>query len=112
MSKLEITPNSARSLTRIELEPIDAGPGAPATSLRELGTLGGVELGVWEMAPGVAEDTEADEVFVVLSGSGVVAFLDSGDELHIGRGDLVRLAAGTRTRWTVTSTLRKLYLAP
>lgn len=112
MPELDLTPDSALSLHSVALEEIDAGPGAPATGLRELGRFGGVELGVWEMAPGVAFDTEAQEVFVVLGGRGTIEFLDSGVSLPIAPGDMVRLAAGSRTRWTITETLRKLYLAP
>jgi uncharacterized cupin superfamily protein len=67
--------------------------------------------GVWEMTPGVMSDVESDEVFVVLSGSATVEFDDEGETLHIEAGDVVRLAAGARTVWSVTETLRKVYLA-
>jgi uncharacterized cupin superfamily protein len=112
MSDLELAPNAALSLVSLGLDPVDAGEDAPTTGLRELGTLAGVGVGVWEMAEGVAFDVEADELFVVLSGAGAIDFLDSGERLEIGPGDLVRLAAGSRTRWTVSRTIRKLYLAP
>lgn len=55
-------------------------------------------------------DVEVDEVFVVLCGSASVAFADGGPTLRLGVGDVVRLAAGTKTQWTVTETLRKVYL--
>jgi uncharacterized cupin superfamily protein len=100
------------SLTDLTLEPIDAGEGAPPTRLRELGAFGGLDVGVWEMEAGVATDTEVDELFVVLAGAGTIDLLDEDRSLTIAPGDLVRLAAGTRTRWTVTATVRKLYLAP
>lgn len=112
MSDLALTPNSVLPLSALDLDPIDAGVGAPPTRLRELGGFGGLEVGVWEMESGVATDTEADELFVVLTGSGSIELLDAGESLTIAPGDLVRLAAGTRTRWTITSTLRKLYLTP
>lgn len=121
MSDLVPAPNSALRLTDAPLEEMDAGDGAPPTRWAELGPLFAasddaasvvVSAGIWEMEPGVAVDTEVEEVFVVLSGDGVIAFLDSGEEITIGPGDLVRLAEGARTRWTVTRTLRKLYLAP
>ena len=115
MSDLVPGPDSALSLLQLDLDPLDpldAGEGAPPTGLRELGGFAGLEIGVWEMGEGVAFDTEVDELFVVLAGAGSIAFLDSGEVLTIGPGDLVRLTAGARTRWTVTSTLRKLYLAP
>ncbi|WP_243696086.1 cupin domain-containing protein [Labedella phragmitis] len=112
MPHLDLDPDSVLSLHTVALDAIDAGAGAPPTWLRELGSFGSVEIGVWEMEPGVATDTEADELFVVLAGAGRIDLLDADRSLEIAPGDLVRLAAGTRTRWTVTATLRKLYLAP
>lgn len=84
--------------------------GDPLTGSVELTTLGGLEIGVWEMTPGVATDVEADEVFVVLSGEGTVTFED-GEVIELRPGAVVRLSAGEATVWEVTSTLRKLYLA-
>ena len=55
-------------------------------------------------------DTEADELFVVLSGAGSVRFADDS-VVVLGPGSLVRLAEGERTEWTITETLRKVYLA-
>ncbi|KQQ06345.1 hypothetical protein ASG06_02315 [Rathayibacter sp. Leaf185] len=92
----------------VALEPLDAGEAAPATALQPLGTLGGLEIGVWEMAPGEARDTEAEEVFVVVSGRGRIEIADVVVELE--PGVIVRLAEGARTRWIVTETLRKVYL--
>jgi len=96
-------------------EPIPADEvlaGAPTTAVHELATLGGIEVGIWEMTPGTATDTEADEVFVVLSGRATIAFASSGlPDLEVGPGSVVRLAEGMRTTWTVTETLRKVYIA-
>jgi uncharacterized protein len=86
--------------------------GEPATAAVDIGEFGGWSAGVWEMTPGVMSDVEADEVFVVLSGSATVEFADGTAALHLGPGDVVRLAAGTETVWTVTETLRKVYLTP
>lgn len=86
--------------------------GSPTTAVHELATLGGIEVGIWEMTPGTATDTEADEVFVVLSGRATIAFASSGlPDLEVGPGSVVRLAEGMRTTWTVTETLRKVYVA-
>jgi uncharacterized cupin superfamily protein len=52
-----------------------------------------------------------DEIFVVISGSATVEFADDSPTLNIGPGDVVRLAEGADTVWTVTETLRKVYLA-
>ncbi len=86
--------------------------GTPTTATVEVGAFSGVELGVWEMTPGTAVDVEADEVFVVLSGRARIVFTDrDAAPIEVGPGDLVRLVAGMRTEWTVTETLRKVYLA-
>jgi len=78
--------------------------------LAPLDTLGDAEVGLWGMDPGVDHDTEADEVFVVLAGRGTVGFED-GEVLTLAPGVAVRLRAGERTTWTVTETLRKVYVA-
>ena len=64
--------------------------------------------GVWQITPGVVTDTEADELFVVLSGSATIAF-EGGPTLRVGPGDLAVLREGDRTTWTVHETLRKAY---
>jgi uncharacterized protein len=84
--------------------------GKPRTGAAKLGAFGGVSLGVWEMTPGTMRDVEIDEVFVVLRGAATVAFED-GTVTDLEPGDLVRLHAGQKTVWTVTETLRKVYLA-
>lgn len=92
--------------------PLHATPTDELTALAELGRFAGLEVGVWEMAPGTATDVEADEVFVVIAGRAVVDFPEIGRRLDLGVGDVVRLTAGDRTVWTVHETLRKVYLAP
>lgn len=83
--------------------------GAPTTGLQELGQLGDAHYGIWEITPGVSTDVESDEVFVVLSGRARIDFAD-GSSIEVGPGDLVRLHAGDRTVWTVSETLRKVYI--
>ncbi|MBD7996802.1 cupin domain-containing protein [Arthrobacter sp. Sa2CUA1] len=102
----------------LEHEPVTGSAvasGTPATGLCELGRFGGLELGVWEMTEGGMYDTEAEEVFLVLSGSATVEFLDEDGTVtsvhDLVPHTLMRFAAGTPTRWTVTSPLRKVYLA-
>lgn len=86
--------------------------GAPATASVALSSLGGVEVGVWEMTPGTASDIEADEVFVVLAGRATIRFVSPVlPSLEVGPGSVVRLDAGMQTEWTVTETLRKVYVA-
>lgn len=88
----------------------DVIEGSPTTGVHELPAVGGVEVGVWEISPGTVTDTEVDEVFIVLSGRGTVAFED-GEMIALAPGTVVRLAAGERTTWTISETLRKIYLA-
>lgn len=99
----------------LEHEPLPADEvfiGRPTTAVHELATLGEVEIGVWEMTPGTASDTEVDEVFVVLSGNARIEFVEPPlPAIEVGPGSVVRLAAGQRTAWTVTETLRKIYIA-
>lgn len=100
------------SLTHEQLPADEVLSGTPTTGTQALATLGGVEIGIWEMTPGTATDTEVDEVFVVLSGHATIAFDDPAlPDLTVGPGSVVRLAAGQRTTWTVTETLRKIYIA-
>ena len=84
--------------------------GAPTIGATAFGELGEVEVGIWEMTEGVAHDTEVEELFVVLSGAGSVAFED-GEVIDLHPGSVVRLRAGERTTWTITQTLRKVYIA-
>lgn len=86
--------------------------GAPATGTAPLGSISGAEVGIWEMTPGAATDIEADELFMVLAGRARIEFTDRDlPALEIGPGDIVRLESGMHTRWTVTETLRKIWMA-
>lgn len=97
--------------TPLSHDPVgDVVAGSPTTGTRTFGTLGEVEVGIWEMSPGVVRDTEVDEIFLVLSGVGRVEFGD-GEVLDLSPGDVVRLRAGERTVWTVVETLRKIWVA-
>ncbi|HEX6955085.1 MAG TPA: cupin domain-containing protein [Agromyces sp.] len=89
--------------------------GAPTTGyapLDEPGADGAGELGVWEMTPGAMRDTEVDEVFLVIAGAATVEFVDPAlPPIVLRPGSIVRLDAGMQTVWTVTETLRKLFIA-
>ncbi|WP_082588392.1 cupin domain-containing protein [Terrabacter sp. Root181] len=85
--------------------------GAPTAAVTTLAEVAGAEVGVWEMSPGTVTDVEADEVFVVLSGRAALA-VEGGATLELGPGSVVRLPEGARTVWTVTETLRKIYVTP
>jgi hypothetical protein len=97
-------------LLPLDLQPLPADQvvdGTPATGYVELTET----IGVWEHTPGTSTDVEADEVFVVLSGSAIVSFDDPALEpIELRAGSVARLTAGMRTVWTVTETLRKVYI--
>ncbi len=96
-------------------EPVDDAQtleGAPMVGSAALGSIGGVEVGVWECTAGASTDTEVEEIFMVVSGRARIDFTSPAlPSIEVGPGDLVRLAAGMQTVWTVTETLRKVYIA-
>lgn len=100
---------NAAQLQTDELDPADIVSGAPEASSVELATLGGAEIGIWQLTEGQVTDTEVDEVFVVLSGRGRVE-LEDGSVVQLAPGTAVRLRAGERTTWTIQETLRKIYV--
>lgn len=112
-----LTPGAGVDAATLALahEPLPAAEvvaGAPTTAMQALTTVGDIEVGVWEMTPGTATDVEVDEVFVVLSGRATIAFDDPAlSDLVVTAGSVVRLGEGQRTVWTVTETLRKVYVA-
>lgn len=85
--------------------------GEPTAAVLELDSVGTADVGIWEMTRGAARDVESDEIFVVLSGAGVLRLAD-GTEISLRPGLAVHLAAGEHTEWTVTETLRKVYVTP
>lgn len=112
---------SARSadVTLAAAPTADTVSGNPHQGSVELGAIGGAEVGIWELRDGTVTDTEIDELFIVISGSAVIEFLDEpavGGALgprtiDVGVGDVVRLVAGSRTRWIVVDHIRKVYIA-
>lgn len=91
------------------LDPTAVFDGSPIVASMDLAATRGLEIGIWEITPGVVTDTEVDEIFVVLSGRGSVTFTD-GEVLALAPGAVVRLRTGERTIWAVTETIRKLYV--
>lgn len=104
-------PLSAREvdLRTCPLPELDVVAGTPCAGSRTVRAFDDVEVGIWEMTPGSARDVEADEVFVVLAGSATVHF-DDGRDISLRPGDVMSLFRGERTVWTVTETLRKVYV--
>ncbi|QYM75336.1 cupin domain-containing protein [Leucobacter luti] len=101
----------------------DVVAGSPEQGFVELGSIAGVGAGIWELRGGTVTDTEIDELFVVLSGWATIELLSEPDTapsldrtgdprtVEVGPGDVMRLVAGTRTKWTVPDHIRKIYIA-
>lgn len=98
----------------VPLEPVPTDrvlDGEPYAGAVVLGEFDGREYGVWEMTPGEMSDVEDDELFVVVAGAATVEFLDDEEVVRLVPGSVMTLAAGARTIWTVTQTLRKVWIA-
>src|SRR5262249_24321030 len=81
------------ALDGLPLGPEGVREGGPRAGITTLYDDLGVEIGVWELTAGTVTDTEADEVFVVVAGSGSVTFED-GEQIDLRPGVVVRLHAG------------------
>ncbi|MFD9220161.1 cupin domain-containing protein [Streptomyces sp. NPDC060064] len=97
----------------LEVEPLDPDQivsGEPVVTGRVLWeSEDGKQLrGIWQITPGVVTDTEANELFVVVSGRATIE-VEGGDTLEVGPGDACVLRERDRTTWTVHETLRKAY---
>lgn len=84
--------------------------GSPSTGVVVLGEFAGHEFGVWEMTPGQMTDVENDEFFVVVAGAASVEFVDTGVTVELVPGSVLTLEIGARTIWSVTQTLRKVWM--
>ncbi|GLK15933.1 cupin [Herbiconiux flava] len=119
LGDLALVPGRAVDLLALALPlapvaPSDVEEGEPRAGSRTLTRPGspnstGGELGVWTLEPGVVTDVEIDETFVVVAGRGTVE-IEGGPAEELRPGILMSLTAGMRTRWTITETLRKVYL--
>lgn len=96
-------------LTPVPTEEVESG--APRQGVLELGSIAGCTTGIWELRDGTVVDTEIDEVFIVISGGATIHLLDEGRSVEVNAGDVMRLTAGTRTRWEVPDHIRKVYIA-
>lgn len=96
--------------------PDQNGGDNPTTGSVAFGTIGGADFGVWEMSTGTMYDVEAEEIFVITAGRGTAVIAPFGDaaeqSVELFPGSLMRLSEGMQTTWTVTETLRKVYVTP
>lgn len=103
---------AARPDTDLDESPLDLAQvvsGDPVVRVAEIHDAADLAIGVWPHSVGVSTDVEVDEVFVVLSGRATIE-VEDGPTLEVGPGDIGLYPAGTRTRWTVHETLRKVYV--
>jgi uncharacterized cupin superfamily protein len=97
---------------RIDLESVphrQIVSGEPQAGATDVGTVGGASVGVWTHTPGVSTDVEVEELSVIVSGEATVV-INETETVHLVPGTLLRLHEGDRTVWTVTETLRKVYV--
>jgi uncharacterized cupin superfamily protein len=97
----------------LEPDPLDPGQivsGTPEVSGKVLWESedGRQIRGIWQITPGVVTDTEANELFVVVSGRATIE-VAGGPTFDVGPGDACVLREGDETTWTVHETLRKAY---
>ena len=96
----------------LDLQPMNSAQvlsGTPSSGSSVVRTYDGAEVGVWAMTPGTVSDVEEDEIFVVLAGAASIRFED-GRVVEVRAGQVMELLKGQRTEWTVTETLRKVYV--
>ncbi|MFC9847739.1 cupin domain-containing protein [Streptomyces sp. NPDC060223] len=113
----QATPSFAVHIPEVELEPEPLDPaqilsGDPVVTGKVLWeSADGKQLrGIWQITPGVVTDTEANELFVVVSGRATIEVEgEGGAVIDVGPGDAAILREGDRTTWTVHETLRKAY---
>jgi len=115
-SPMLLLTNHCTDAVTLRLEYVDVPPtqvvsGNPRVGTTQLGQLGEHTIGVWEISPGISTDIESEEFFIVLFGQATVAFSNGRPPLRLNAGSVGHLAVGTETTWTVTETLRKVYLA-
>ena len=91
------------------LEPDKARSERVSTGLAEVVSEAGLDVGVWEHSVGSSTDSFGDEVFVVLSGSGVVR-CQNGGEILLAPGVVGVLHEGDVTTWEITEPLRKVWV--
>jgi uncharacterized cupin superfamily protein len=78
--------------------------------LHAVPSIGGALVGIWEVAPAEWDVATNEEVFVVLSGSGLLTFHTTGEVVELAPGAIVKLNKGEPTTWVVTEKLRKVYV--
>jgi uncharacterized protein len=104
-----------RDALEVELPEFASRPaiisGSPAESAVVLYQDAHLEVGVWECTPGVFPGARAgyNELMVFVKGAGTIT-PDGGDPVEIGPGTVYPTLDGWSSVWTVTETVRKVYV--
>ena len=98
----------ALALEHFAIPPELTGIDGASTGGSRLPPFDGIEVGVWEHSTGISIDTEASEVFVVISGRGRVT-CEQGGVIELAPGVIGFLQEGARTRWEIGEPLRKVW---
>jgi uncharacterized cupin superfamily protein len=93
----------------VPLTPVDDRDDGPRAGAVQVGDVDEMAVGVWDHTVGSSWDVEADEVFVVISGS-VTVVEEGHGETRFGPSDIGILRAGARTEWIVHEPLRKVWI--
>lgn len=100
---------SSFSAPAIPVELDEADDGSAATGVADGLSGAGLESGVWVHEVGTSTGDFGDEMFVVLSGRGVVT-CQNGGRIDLAPGVVGVLHAGDITNWDITETLRKVWI--
>jgi uncharacterized cupin superfamily protein len=116
-----VPPLQPRLVSKALVETLDYEPvepqkvlsGSPTTGYKELGVWKGVEVGIWEMTPGAMQDSEVEEIFIVIAGEATLTRTINGEEVAVELfpGVVCHLEEGEQNRWDVRVALRKIYIA-
>lgn len=92
-----------------ELDPAQIVSGTPETSELTLAESGdGQVSGLWRCTPGVVNDTEVEESFLVITGKATLTYED-GRQFTLEPGVTHSFEGGERTTWNVEETILKAY---
>ena len=111
------SPESMPGVVRIDphavevpVVPLSQDASSPSAGFTQVASIDDMAVGVWDHTVGKSTHTEEDEVFIIVSGT--VTVTEEGEEpIAFGPGDIGILRSGARTTWSVTETLRKVWIA-
>lgn len=102
------------TITTVPVSADQVVSGHPETGVAEWKSWNGLEVGVWDMTPGVMSDIESDEICIIIDGAGFVERTINGATIQqaLEPGAIFHLREGEKTLWHVSRKVRKIYFAP